>query len=316
MKFRSLGTVALLALLMAAAAVEVRAQLPLTPFLSKEGIPSAKEWAATNVAADAVVMNISTFGYHSDSLSVDGLDMADGKAPVWIYAFYSPSLQTTGVCAMTKVLVAYIPVSAGEDTIPVMPGVEPKLDLTGSYAGSDKLVEAIKANDEYKAHILEHPEAAPTLVTLTNMPAGEEGIPMEFPVDKPVWTVVMDTTMVCLVATGTGETICQTLDVEIPSSVSTDKEMKGAVVTVVPNPTSGIARIGVTFPAGTRNVGGATVALYDGLGRRVADLTESFVRNDYRSADFDASELPDGVYYCRIVTDGGAEIVRTIVVTK
>jgi hypothetical protein len=51
-------------------------------------------------------------------------------------------------------------------------------------------------------------------------------------------------------------------------------------------------------------------------GKAVLNLSESFARGGYRSAEFDASVLSSGVYYCRLSTATWNGTLGNIVVGK
>jgi hypothetical protein len=72
---------------------------------------------------------------------------------------------------------------------------------------------------------------------------------------------------------------------------------------VLPQPAHGVTRLLIELPAGVRREKGLRLVLYDEIGRQAIDLTESFARNDYDMAEFDAGELSPGIYQCRV--EGG-----------
>jgi hypothetical protein len=132
-------------------------------------------------------------------------------------------------------------------------------------------------------------------------------LPDNFPLDAPFWTMAFGTptnpeALVCFVASKTGTTFCQAA--EIPSSVEETGSAARATMAVTPNPSNGRTRVAVALPSGVRSLNDVAVELYDVTGRKVIDLTESFKANALQFAEFDSSNLPAGLYYCRAAGNG------------
>jgi len=282
----------------------------LTPYLSQEGVPTADTWAKDALPDDRILIEISSFGGGGSS----GLDLSSGTAPLWVYSYYSSSGSKLATVAVGSTMGLYEPLTSSIETV-ADAGDAPMLDLSAAYSGSDRMVEAIRGDSAYNAYAALHPGGTTIAAYLTNVPSyGTEGLPEDFPLDKPVWTVAFDTTLVCLVATGTGETVCLDVD-KLTSAVPAELIVSGSM-DVVPNPTAGITRVALTLPPGMHDMRRASVELFDTFGRRLLDLTGSFVRSGYRAAEFDASSLAPGVYYCRVTASGVQGVSRPIVVVR
>ena len=91
---------------------------------------------------------------------------------------------------------------------------------------------------------------------------------------------------------------------------------EGAMLTVIPQPARGDARLLVRLPAGARPLSGARLTLIDASGREVADLSESFAREGFTAADLDAGTLPSGSYYCRIEIGRWSRLLGAVMVAR
>jgi hypothetical protein len=59
-----------------------------------------------------------------------------------------------------------------------------------------------------------------------------------------------------------------------------------------------------------------SVALYDGAGRKVLDLSGSYRQSGYSGAEFDAGELASGLYICRVESGSYSGTLGVVMVTK
>ena len=69
---------------------------------------------------------------------------------------------------------------------------------------------------------------------------------------------------------------------------------------IYPNPFAGHAMIAYTLPRAAH----VRLEVFDILGRRVALITDGYRRMGRHIAQFDAAQLPSGLYICRLLTDG------------
>ncbi len=105
--------------------------------------------------------------------------------------------------------------------------------------------------------------------------------------------------MTCFVSAQSGATFCRQVTLPTLSVSSQGKNLGTASLVVSPNPGGGVVRVGLDLPTGSHADGSVTMLLFDERGRQMLDLTPSLARNGYAYAEFDASGLPSGVYYCR-----------------
>lgn len=82
---------------------------------------------------------------------------------------------------------------------------------------------------------------------------------------------------------------------------------------VIPHPASGTTQLIVHTSADLSRSSGLGLFLYDAMGRRVLDLTQSFEDGSRRYAAFDAEALPAGVYACRLLTREGERTIGLVV---
>ena len=305
------------------------AQIATTPFLSKEGLSKAESVSKDSLgAADGMLTTIiSADPSMIDSADIGSLpftlgkfDMETGKASAWVYSFYSPSKMKTASALVAQLPFVGFQAIASTDSLDsgdVAPTTV--LDVSGDFANSDKLVQQVKANPSYQSFHTQYPDVTPSLVMLRNaVPEDAALVPNGFPLDAPLWMMTfnlssMDDALVCFVASKTGATFCQA--VEIPSGVEEEHAAARATIAVTPNPSMGRTRVAVALPSGIRSLNDVSVELYDVTGRKVMDLTESFKSNGLEFAEFDASTLTAGLYYCR-ATGSGWHGVTGVVVQK
>jgi|GEM_PF-5185738 len=298
------------------------AQIAATPYLSSEGVAKAQQIAADSlhtqvadlaltaiVSTDLSMMDTAGSGLGSLPFTLEKFNVDNGTASLWAYAFYSTSKAVPGTAMVIKLpllgLQGYGSVDEPEPGMPTAP-----LNLGASYAGSDKMAERVRADATYQSYHTAHPDEDPLVVVLRNAQAEDmEMLPSSgFAADEPFWTLSFGTlmeepTMTCFVSAVTGATECRM--VEIPSSVKENAAAARAAMTVTPTPSTGRTRVEIALPsgAGIRSLNDVSVELYDASGRKVLDLTESFKANALQYAEFDASRLPAGIYFCRA---GGA----------
>jgi hypothetical protein len=284
--------------------VDLKAQLEPTPYLAKEGMQTAAKAAKDSLASDAVLIYIGTFGDFEAQGVTTKFDLNNGKASVWGYVYYSPSLDKSLTIVVVKVLIVYQAFVVSDLPLPVQPADE-SVDVSGSYANSDKLVQRLKTDTAFTRYHSELPDARPDFVSYgATVPDNPIPMPDGFPNDEPLWTVSFigsgDSTMTCFVAANTGTTICQRISLP---QLSVDDESNGlagtAALAVSPNPATGRTHIAVSVPYGM-SAAGAEMVLFNALGEKVLDLSESFARTGYSHAEFDASTLPAGRYFCRV----------------
>jgi hypothetical protein len=90
----------------------------------------------------------------------------------------------------------------------------------------------------------------------------------------------------------------------------------GGKLTVLPQPAHGLTRLQIELPSGVRGESVTSVALYDGAGRKVLDLSGSYRQSGYSGAEFDAGELASGLYICRVESGSYSGTLGVVMVTK
>jgi hypothetical protein len=78
-----------------------------------------------------------------------------------------------------------------------------------------------------------------------------------------------------------------------------------------PNPFNPVTKIQYTIASRQRTI----VSVFDLLGREVATLVDEVKQPGAYTVEFDGSDLPSGVYLCRLQA-GGFEQVRKMLLTK
>jgi hypothetical protein len=297
---RRARTAAALLLLIAPAS---RAQFVTSPYLSNEGLPTGQQVARDSLGNDARLTSIAGVVANIDPFGTSKVTLESGKADVWVYSFYSPAKRMVIPVGVVNLAVLgfqgggqpesidSVDESARRDTM--------LLDLTGQYASSDKVYNAIKNDTAFVRHQQEFPGFEPQFMGISNAPL--DSIPTQIDPNQPFWTVVWsgnnDSSMICFLGSKTGDEYC--MRVEVPASVPRGAEGAAtASLAITPNPVTGHARISVTLPQGA-HVAGSELYLFNERGDRVLDLTSSFAKNGYQYAEFDAGILPAGVYFCR-----------------
>jgi hypothetical protein len=79
-----------------------------------------------------------------------------------------------------------------------------------------------------------------------------------------------------------------------------------------PNPFNPVTTIRFAIPAGARDV--VSLQVFDVLGREVATLVNRTMEPGEHRTEFDATELPSGVYLYRVKAGGFMETRKMIVV--
>ena len=88
----------------------------------------------------------------------------------------------------------------------------------------------------------------------------------------------------------------------------TEENVTDAALSIYPNPTKGETVLCYSLPAEGR----VSIALFNMLGVKVADLGNAFQGEGQHEARFNADDLAAGVYYCRFVFTGENEFVKTV----
>lgn len=293
-----------------------------TPFFAQDGMAAAKAKALETVGKDAKLLFVISFGnldipagngipiplsltFYLDSAKGGGLSPTKqpGQADAWIYVFNSQDSAKTSALVALNLLGSYLIQDFG-GALPIPAAIGAALTFSEPFASSGKMIKQLKTSDT--AFIRFHkrlPGAVPRLVTFGQLVASDSvTLPVAF-LNGPAWTVQFlgggDSSMTCFVSAQSGETFCQQVTLPQLSVPSNPTNLGTASLVVAPNPGGGVVRVGLDLPTGSRADGSVTMILYNERGGQVLDLTPSLLRNGYGYAEFDASALPSGVYYCR-----------------
>jgi hypothetical protein len=310
------------------AALDARSQI-FRPFFIHNGYASAYDKARDTLAADAYLVYAGTFGdldlseqgipvvlnFYQDEEAPSGLAVTPGQADAWGYVFYSPSQQRTVslVVLNSFFLGGYFAQGVPVD-LPLPDRLVDTLDLAIDGTHSDSLMARVKRNDTYVAYHGQYPMKQPSFVTLGVAIPDEIDPPGGFDLSGPIWTMTFrgggDTAgMICLVAAVSGETFCETGPV---SSVATETSTGAIALRALPSPASDHVRIVVDNAGALR--GAVTLELLDAAGRHVRDLGADFAASGFTHAVVDASELPSGTYFCRLLVDGASTTIALPIV--
>jgi hypothetical protein len=291
----------------------------------QNGVDVAVAKAKDTLGADAVMVFAGTFGnldlsavvglpvtlnFYQDSVPKQGFTPAKypGQADGWGFVFYSPSKQQNVNLFVAQPIIGGMQAYGVPIPIPIPGGLVTELNTSAPGMGSDSLMMRVKRDTAYTRYHATYPKYQPSFVTLGDyVPAG---LPDGFPLSGGIWSMtftghrdsttgVQDTAgLVCFVSVASGQTLCQWMDAS--ASVPVDDATVGhAALSVAPNPATGRTHITVNIPSGM-SAAGAEMVLFNALGEQVLDLSESFARNGYSYAEFDASTLPAGRYFCRV----------------
>ena len=85
------------------------------------------------------------------------------------------------------------------------------------------------------------------------------------------------------------------------SSVNEDVQEKVDILNIFPNPTSGLFTVSYQNTSSQQ----VKIGLYNGSGMLVKTVFEGTTQPGKQSVEVDASSLPEGVYFCRLVTGNG-----------
>ncbi len=189
-----------------------------TPYLAADEIERSTGVATDSIGAEARLVGIATTGEIDLSESgfpivLDGFDAADGTSSAWGYLF-------TDATGDEQIGVGVVRFAIGDPFILADREGEFEngfvaLDMSGEFAGSERFAAQVVADDVYKAHRADYPEMlADAIVFAWNPDGADEFLPDGFPRDLPIWSIffspdaLTDSSMVCFVASGTGQTVC------------------------------------------------------------------------------------------------------------
>ena len=290
-----------------------------TPFESAEGIDVAMAAARDSIGQDAELVTLLSAG--ADPVTGGpAFNIETGKSIFWAYAFYSPSSQKGYVHLLFQLVPGFF-TGDGQVEDSVDPGTAAIIiSANKQFSNSAQMAGRVRSNGDYQIFREDNGGIVVDIVQLVRGTGPLPGMPNDFPSDDELWLMVAhaenDTSkqLICFVATTDGQTYCLTeaalgVDDEVTADISSSMR-------VSPNPAVGRTRVTITAPRTGRDLHGLRLGLFDATGREVLDLTESFERTGHEHAEFDASALPAGTYFCRAVGAGFNGVIGTIVLNR
>lgn len=320
MRLERLLLTGIFAIAFSMAATPASAQL-LNAFLALEELPRATTIAKDSIGDNAILVGIATAGMIELGSfgTYEGFDAKTGKSSGWAYQFLIPSGEDGVAVGIAKFIIGdpLVFSERGNDF-----DLEPDaLDMSGNFTNSDEFVGQLHKNSTFIDYGKDYPDAIPEGIVLSWQPDAIEQLPNSFPLDKPIWGIFYntnadvpdDSTMICFVSSGQGETHCIRFNV---SSVDDPTGKNGGVrLSVAPNPVhkTGVAtlRIESIEPGKTPD----DVSLYNTLGEQVIDLKDRLVPDGQGgfTADFNLAGLVSGNYVCRVVRGNHVQSIQIIV---
>ena len=284
-------------------------------FTAREGIETATTTAKEALGNDAELIMIATpgsFDYQGLNLS---FDLNTGKSNIWMYIFHSPSSGELASYMVVR-LLTYQTFDLGTVPFPLPDTLINSVDMSGTYANSDAMVNRLKTDTAYQKYRKDLPDAKPQFISIGQMFGGDSlDLPNGFPIGQSTWTVSFsgseDSTMTCFVASKTGEAFCRRV-YGIASSVD-QREGMSVSMQVAPNPSAG--RVGITMQGYTpAQLSGCRLMLFNTAGEMVSDLTSSLHEQGNGRAEFSVEGLPPGPYHCLLTGNGIRTEVGIIVI--
>jgi len=281
-------------------------------FLAKDGI-SAATATVTAVASDAVLIEIASFEPVTDLAFLNG---SDGLSNGWTYEFYSVSNNLVYNVECLCGLPGCMPVPFLSTTyIPNFPKNPGTLLTTRSWINSDA---ALKIADGAGGSVFFLTNGLNTSITMNILDdIGDttyDGTTLET-VDSLGWTILYstsDASLIICVNAESGVVVCKTPSngsgvVEESADVQLDLDQLNQNF---PNPFDASTAISFSLPR-SQNV---TLRVYNSLGSEVADLADGEISEGAHTFNFDAANLPAGIYYYRLMANGVAQTKPMMVV--
>ncbi len=309
---RSLAGAALAVVLAALPHADISAQpIELQPILSQEGVEAAIDVARANLADDARIVLVGAIGnsvYNSVELR---FDPTTGTSTAWAYLFASASREEQRMYAVFDIQGMGRQASAVESPVELPKDLAGTVDLSLTYAASNRMMERLRADTTYIRYTGVHPGLLPQALAFRNtLDADLTVLPEDFPVDASLWNISYQaddgSTMLCFVAGGSGRTYCVTTSGV--SAAPAEPERSTGTLVASPNPVSGLLRI-TAHPPG--NDEAPLLQLYDATGRLVIDRIEGRRSDGAWIAEIDTTDLPHGAYHLK-ATQGTWNITTSV----
>ncbi len=271
--------------------------LPLPPpYLAKANLTAAMT-AATNDASDAVLVSIASFP--SDTVQTNG------TCNLWVYSFYShakDSMLEVGFYDIAGNIQPYIISSAANGTsYTPLPGTwinsDTAIGIAQTNGGSAFISQwaaiqtVISATLEYGIYASK-PTATVWFVTYTWY--SEPGVV------GAVYYVVIDATTGQVYLSGTSPVVESGLTLPAVNQLNQN----------YPNPFTSSTAISFSL-ANSQNV---SLRVYNTLGEEVADLADGAMSTGAHTLNFDAANVPEGVYYYRLAANGAVQTKQMTIV--
>lgn len=294
-----------------------RAQQFIVPFSSAEGTAVATQQARTDLGSDAYLYFVGTLGNLEFQGQKAEFDPKTGKATAWGYSFYSATSTNSKTYLLVKlplIGVQIVPISGDSTQAPPLPVAPNSIDTAATWFGSTAMVDRLKAQETvYTNYLQQFPDARPGFVTLGQLANDTIEPPQGLPLDQPIWTIMFggggDSSIVCFVASKTGETNCRQL--QVGGVAEAEKSLSGTLQ-VIAQPGTDRFALELQAPEGG-SMENFSAAVYSVDGKKVADISENFAEGAIRVGILDAAKFSSGKYLI-VVSAGNWQAVAGVVV--
>ncbi len=298
----------------------------LVPYTSQEQITAATDVAKDSLGPGVELIGIATTGEIDLSPvglsgTVSGFDEENGESSVWGYQFASSNGEEEVGVVIIKFPFGSPFVRTEDGNIYNVNQVE--LDLSGEYSASNRFAAQLRMTPAFEKFRSDYPDAVAEAVVLAwNPDDADDLLPSGFPRTLPLWSIYFntgswgsgDSTLICFMATGTGETICYRSSQA--SSVASTASGESLAVSLSTNVfVRGVTQeieVGVSLSA----MHIKDIALYRGDGARIIDLNDqlsTLSTGDSATLSLRLEDLEGGRYYLH-ATDGVNGVTRAIVI--
>ncbi len=270
------------------------------PYTAKEGEQVTRNKAAETLTNPELFL-IATIAGQFEGIPIElDFDEETGEATAWIY-MYEGSIDgndtsLTYVALKTVLGISALEINMGEyGTIPFNP--ETGIDDV-EWIDSDKMMEAVKNNSNYKDFLDVFPETEFTMGTLLNEPVQ----------DATLWFVVFmnkdSTRLTCMVDAVTSETVCRAMQTDVKVKTET------ASMNIYPNPVSELAVLSIPLEYIDDS---ANLKIFDANGNLILERTNLDISSDGQIA-LGLGDFPQGVYNLLYLTKGKILSTKFVVV--
>jgi len=270
------------------------------PYTAREGEQVTRNKAAKTMA-DPELFIIATVSGQFEGVPIKlDFDEETGEATAWIYIYNGKidgkDTSLSYVALKTLMGMSALEINLGDfGTIPFDP--ETGVDEV-EWINSDKMMEVIRDNSEYRDFLDVFPDTKFTMGALLTEPMQ----------NNTIWAVMFmtkdSTRLNCMVDAVSTKTICQTMQTDVETAVESGK------LGISPNPVSELAVLSVPIEFVDDN---ADLRIYDSMGNLMLDRNGFDISSDGQIA-LSLGNLPQGVYNLLYIAKGKVLRTRFVVV--